>query len=45
MVDGVVLMRDHVLLTLDERAIAEEAMALAPSVWERYARYAAGAVQ
>lgn len=36
-VNGRVLMRDRRLLTLDERAIAEEALALAPKVWERYA--------
>jgi cytosine/adenosine deaminase-related metal-dependent hydrolase len=40
-VHGRVLMQDRRLLTLDERAIAEEALALAPQVWERYARYAA----
>jgi putative selenium metabolism protein SsnA len=36
-VAGNVLMRDRELLTLDEKAIAEEALALAPKVWERYA--------
>jgi cytosine/adenosine deaminase-related metal-dependent hydrolase len=36
MVDGNILMRDRQLLTLDESAIAEEALALAPKVWERY---------
>jgi putative selenium metabolism protein SsnA len=41
MVDGRVLMRDRELLTLDERAIMAEALAHAPAVWERYARYAA----
>jgi hypothetical protein len=35
-VDGVVLMRDRQILTLDEAAIAAEALALAPGVWERY---------
>jgi hypothetical protein len=30
-------MRDRELLTLDERAIAEAALELAPAVWERYA--------
>jgi putative selenium metabolism protein SsnA len=35
-VDGNILMRDRQLLTLDESAIAEEALALAPKVWERY---------
>ncbi len=42
MVAGKVLMRDRQLLTLDERAIADAAMALAPGVWERYTTYAAG---
>ena len=37
---GQVLMRDRELLTLDESAIAAEAMELAPGVWERYNRYA-----
>ncbi len=41
-VAGRVLMRDRRLLTLDERAIAAEARALAPAVWERYRRYAQG---
>jgi putative selenium metabolism protein SsnA len=36
MVDGKLLMHDRKLLTLDETAIAEAAMALAPGVWERY---------
>ncbi|MEO8612180.1 MAG: amidohydrolase family protein, partial [Chloroflexota bacterium] len=36
-VAGNVLMKDRHLLTLDEAAIAEEALAFAPSVWERYA--------
>lgn len=36
LVDGKILMRDRQLLTLDEKAIAEEALALAPGVWERY---------
>lgn len=35
-VDGNILMRDRQLLTLDEAAIAAEALALAPKVWERY---------
>ena len=34
--DGQILMRDREILVLDEKAIAEEAMALAPAVWERY---------
>jgi len=41
-VDGRVLMRDRRLTTLDERAIAAEARALAPAVWERYRHYAQG---
>jgi putative selenium metabolism protein SsnA len=41
MVAGRVLMRDRVLTTLDEAAIAEEALALAPDVWRRYGVYAA----
>lgn len=40
-VHGRVLMQDRRLMTLDARAIAEEALALAPGVWERYAQYAA----
>ena len=36
MVNGRWLMRDRKLLTLDETAIASEARALAPRVWERY---------
>lgn len=36
--DGKILMRDRELLILDEDAIAEEALALAPAVWERYTR-------
>ncbi len=36
MCDGVVLMKDRQLLLLDEAAIAQEALALAPQVWERY---------
>ncbi len=35
-VDGEVLMRDRQLLTLNEAEIAQEALALAPQVWERY---------
>ena len=38
-VAGIVLMKDRHLLTLDEAAIAEEALALAPAVWERYNEY------
>ncbi len=37
---GQVLMRDRQLLTLDESAIAAEAIDLAPAVWERYTRNA-----
>jgi len=36
--DGQVLMRDREILVLDEQAIAEEAMSLAPKVWENYTR-------
>jgi len=36
LVDGKILMRDRQLLTLDEKAIAEAALALAPGVWQRY---------
>ena len=39
-VAGHVLMRDRALLTLDEAAIAAEAHAYAPTVWESYRRYA-----
>ncbi len=35
-VAGQVLMRDRVLLTLDEEKIAARARTLAPAVWERY---------
>lgn len=35
-VDGKILMRDRQLLTLDEKAVADMALALAPGVWERY---------
>ena len=38
--DGNILMLARQLLTLDERSIAEEAQALAPQVWERFAAYA-----
>ena len=43
--DGKMLMRDRELLILDEDEIAEEAMALAPSVWEKYTRNAEDAIQ
>ena len=36
MVDGKMLMRDRQLLTVDEKAVAEAAMALASGVWQRY---------
>jgi putative selenium metabolism protein SsnA len=40
LVDGKILMRDRQLLTLDEKAIAEATLALAPGVWQRYTAYA-----
>jgi putative selenium metabolism protein SsnA len=40
LVDGVWLMRERELLTLDEREVMAEALAIAPKVWERYRRYA-----
>ena len=42
---GRVLMRERQLLTLDEAAIAAEALDLAPAVWERYTRNAQDALQ
>ncbi|MCY4060964.1 MAG: putative aminohydrolase SsnA [Chloroflexi bacterium] len=42
---GQLLMRDRQLLTLDETAIAAEALELAPAVWERYTRNAQDALQ
>ena len=39
MVAGKLLMRDRQLLTLDEAAIAAQARAQAPAVWERYNTY------
>ena len=36
MVDGKLLMKDRKLLLLDEEAIFNEALALAPRVWEKY---------
>lgn len=36
MVAGRVLMRDRQVLTLDEAEVAQQALALAPGVWERY---------
>ncbi|MCU0513055.1 MAG: putative aminohydrolase SsnA [Anaerolineae bacterium] len=44
-VDGVILMQDRQLLTLNEADIMAEALALAPAVWERYTRYAQNALQ
>jgi cytosine/adenosine deaminase-related metal-dependent hydrolase len=44
-VDGQILMKDRQVLVLDEQAIAEEAMALAPSVWEKYTRNAQDVLQ
>jgi len=37
---GKVLMKDREILVLDEKAIAAEARALAPSIWERYEKFA-----
>ncbi len=42
---GEVLMRDRQLLTLDEAEIAEEALSLAPALWEKYTRNAKEALQ
>jgi hypothetical protein len=39
-VAGRVLMQDRTLLTLDERSIMAEALALAPKVWDSYTRFA-----
>lgn len=36
MVEGVVLMKDRQLLTLDEKAMNEETQALIPALWGRY---------
>ncbi len=36
---GKILMKDRELLTLDEAAIAAEASAIAPTIWERYESY------
>ncbi len=38
-VNGNVLMRDRQLLTLNEEEITREALALAPSVWEKYQHF------
>jgi putative selenium metabolism protein SsnA len=40
---GKVLMKDRQLLTLDAEAIAAQAQKLAPSIWKRYAGFAAQA--
>jgi len=40
MVDGQVLMKDGKLTQLDEKAIAQEAMQLAPGLWKRYEKFA-----
>jgi len=37
---GKILMQDHNILALDEQAIAAEARALAPAIWERYEKFA-----
>lgn len=37
---GRILMQDRVITCLDEKAVAEEALALAPAVWERYRHFA-----
>ena len=42
---GQILMRDRQILTIDEAAIAAEALALAPSVWEKYTRNAQDTLQ
>ena len=42
---GQILMRDREILALDEAAIAAEALALAPKVWENYTRNAELALQ
>ncbi len=44
-VAGRVLMRDRQLLTLDEAAITAEARAYAPTVWERYEKFAQQALR
>ena len=43
--EGRVLMQDRNILVLDEAEIAAEALALAPAVWEKYARNAEDALQ
>ncbi|MCH7480353.1 MAG: putative aminohydrolase SsnA [Chloroflexi bacterium] len=39
-VAGRVLMQDHKLLTMDEQSIADQALSLAPEVWNRYHQFA-----
>ncbi|BCY18839.1 chlorohydrolase [Leptolinea sp. HRD-7] len=36
MVDGKILMKDHEIITMDEKRVYSEAKKLAPDVWERY---------
>jgi putative selenium metabolism protein SsnA len=44
-VDGVILMQDRQLKTLNESEIMREALSYAPLVWERYSRYAQNALE
>lgn len=44
-VQGRVLMQDRQLLMLDEAGIAQQALELAPMVWEQYTRHAQNALQ
>lgn len=44
-VDGVILMQDRQLMTLDEAAIMDEALSRAPAVWEEYTRQAQNVIQ
>ena len=37
-IDGEVVMKDRVLLTIDEKAVAEEARRLSKDVWKRYSQ-------
>ncbi len=39
-VDGRIIMRDRQIQTLDEQAIVEEALSLAPDLWRRYEAFA-----
>ena len=43
-VNGRLLMHERQLLTLDEKAIAAEARALAPALWQRYTVFANAAL-